>query len=304
MLNLHITDETSRLKTVVLGTAESPGPVPKPEEAYDPKSLEHILAGTYPATSDLIREMDGFEGVLKKHGVQVFRPEVISECNQIFSRDIAFVVDNKLFEAKILPDREREFEAITHDLANLEDSTILVPPEEVHVEGGDVMPWGTYLFVGTYTAPDYSRYITARTNREAVEYLRDHFPGRTVKSFELRKSNTDPRKNALHLDCCFQPVGSDLAILHRDSFLNPDDYHWLLEFFGPEKVFEIDDEEMYRMFSNVFSIAPDVVVSERSFTRLNTWLREHGLTVEEIAYREVGKQGGLLRCSTLPLERE
>ncbi len=165
------------------------------------------------------------------------------------------------------------------------------------------MPWKEYLFVGTYTQPDYREYITARTNQEAVDYLKDHFPQRTVKAFELRKSNTDARMNALHLDCCFQPVGTDLAILHKNSFIYERDYQWLIDHFGPEKVFEIDDEEMYRMFSNVFSISPDVVVSDRSFTRLNNWLRERGLTVEEIPYQEVGKQGGLLRCSTLPLER-
>ena len=303
MFNLHIKDETAPLKTVLLGTAASPGPVPAAEEAYDPKSLEHILAGTYPVEADLVRQMEGFAGVLQKHGVQVFRPEVIPDCNQIFSRDIAFVIDDKLVEAKILPDREREFEAITHVLAHLEESQVLVPPEEVHVEGGDVMPWREYLFVGTYTAPDYRDYVTARTNREAVDYLRDHFPGRQVKAFELRKHNTDPRKNALHLDCCFQPVGRNLAIIHRESFIDPADYRWLRDYFGPENVFEITEEEMYRMFSNIFSISPEVVVSDQSFDRLNTWLRSRGITVEEIAYQEVGKQGGLLRCSTLPLER-
>ena len=38
---------------------------------------------------------------------------------------------------------------------------------------------------------------------------------------------------------------------------------------------------MYHMNCNVFSISPDVVVSERGFTRLNQWLRAHGFTVEE-----------------------
>jgi N-dimethylarginine dimethylaminohydrolase len=61
---------------------------------------------------------------------------------------------------------------------------------------------------------------------------------------------------------------------------------------------------MYEMNSNVFSIAPDVVVSEKSFTRLNTWLRDNGFTVEEISYGEIAKQEGLLRCSTLPLIRD
>lgn len=304
MLNLNINDETSRLKAVLLGTAVSSGPVPGPEEAYDPKSLEHILAGTYPAEADMVREMEGFAAVLRKYGVQVFRPEVIENCNQIFSRDIAFVVGDKLVKANILPRREREFEAIVHVLDQIEEEQLLAPPPEVHVEGGDVMPWKDHLFVGTYTKSDYPGYITARTNRAAVEYLQGRFPGRQVKAFELRKSNTDARANALHLDCCFQPVGRDLAILHPESFLNPADARWLQDYFGPEKVFVIDTEEMYRMFSNVFSISPEVVVSERSFTRLNRWLREQGLTVEEIPYAEVGKQGGLLRCSTLPLARE
>ena len=40
-MKLHIHNETSRLRAVVLGTAESNGPVPTMEEAYDPKSKEH-----------------------------------------------------------------------------------------------------------------------------------------------------------------------------------------------------------------------------------------------------------------------
>jgi len=45
-------------------------------------------------------------------------------------------------------------------------------------------------------------------------------------------------------------------------------------------------------------------VSENNFTRLNHWLKEKGFTVEAIPYAEIAKQEGLLRCSTLPLERE
>ena len=304
MLSLNINDETSRLKAVVLGTAESCGPIPLPEEAYDPKSLEHILAGTYPKEKDMIREMDAFSTVLKKYDVQVFRPEVLKDCNQIFSRDIAFVIEDKLIEANILPEREQEFEAILHVLDAIAPENILVPPADVHVEGGDVMPWNDYIFVGTYTGEDYADYITARTNQKAVDYLRQQFPNKKVKSFELRKSNTNAKENALHLDCCFQPIGKNKAILHKNGFLIEEEYQWLVDFFGKENIFEITSDEMYQMFSNVFSISPEVVVSEQSFTRLNNWLRDQGFTVEEIPYAEIGKQEGLLRCSTLPLIRE
>jgi len=304
MLKLNVQDETSRLRSVVLGTAKSCGPIPKPEEAYDPKSLEHILAGSYPIEADMVKEMDGFAQVFAKYDVQVFRPRVLKDCNQIFSRDIAFVIDNKLVKANILPDREKEFQAIKYVLNKIDEDQIIYPPKEVHVEGGDVMPWGEYIFMGTYTGADYADYITARTNKEAVDFIASQFPNKKVKAFELRKSNTNARENALHLDCCFQPVGTNKAILHKNGFLREEEYQWLLDYFGSDNVFEISKEEMYNMVSNVFSISPDVVVSERNFTRLNSWLREHGFTVEEIAYAEIAKQEGLLRCSTLPLVRD
>jgi N-dimethylarginine dimethylaminohydrolase len=304
MLKLNVQDETSRLRSVVLGTANSCGPIPKPEEAYDPKSLEHILAGTYPIEGDMVREMDGFAQVFAKYNVQVFRPQVLKDCNQIFSRDIAFVIDNKLVKANILPDREKEFQAIKYVLSKIDEDQIIYPPKEVHVEGGDVMPWGEYIFMGTYTGADYADYITARTNQEAVDFIADQFPNKKVKAFELRKSNTNAKENALHLDCCFQPVGTNKAILHKNGFLREEEYQWLFDYFGSDNVFEISKDEMYNMVSNVFSISPSVVVSERNFTRLNNWLREHGFTVEEIAYAEIAKQEGLLRCSTLPLVRD
>ncbi|EPR73015.1 NG,NG-dimethylarginine dimethylaminohydrolase 1 [Winogradskyella psychrotolerans RS-3] len=303
-MKLNIQNETSRLRSVILGTAESIGSIPSIDEAYDPKSILHIKAGTYPKESDMIKEMDAVAEIFEKYDVTVYRPEVIKDYNQIFSRDIAFVIDDKFIKANILPDREREYEAIHHVIEKIGDENIIILPEECHVEGGDVMPWNDFVFIGTYSGEDYSDYITARTNMDAVIAIQELFPHKTVKAFELRKSNTDPKENALHLDCCFQPIGKDKAILHKNGFLIEREYEWLLNFFGKENVFEITKEEMYSMNSNIFSISEDVIISEKNFTRLNTWLRENGFTVEEVPYAEIAKQEGLLRCSTLPLIRE
>ncbi len=304
MLELNIKDETSRLRAVILGTAESCGSAPKLEDAYDPKSAQHIKAGTYPVEEDMVKEMNAVAAVFEKYDVKVFRPKVIKDYNQIFSRDIGFVIDNSFIKANILPDRDREIEAIDHVLKQIPATHIFKLPEEAHIEGGDVMPWGNYIFVGTYTGEDYPEYITARTNKGAVHYLASLFPKKKVVPFELRKHNTDPKENALHLDCCFQPVGKDKAIIHKNGFLDERQYEWLISLFGKANVFEISKEEMYHMNSNIFSIAPDVVISERNFTRLNTWLRSHSITVEEVPYAEIAKQEGLLRCSTLPLIRD
>lgn len=304
MIQLNIKNETSRLRAVVLGTAKSIGPVPKPEDCYDPKSLQHVLAGTYPKEEDMISEMDEVVKVFEKYDVQVFRPKVLENYNQIFARDIAFVIDDKFIKANILPDREKEYLAIQHVLDNISKDKIIHLPEKCHVEGGDVMPWNNFIFVGTYSGNDYPDFITARTNMEAVEELQKLFPDKIVKSFELRKHNTNAKENALHLDCCFQPIGKDKAILHKNGFLIESEYEWLLNFFGKENVFEITKDEMYNMFSNVFSISEEVIISEKNFIRLNVWLREKGFTVEEVPYAEIAKQEGLLRCSTMPLIRD
>ena len=304
MLKLNIQNETSRLRAVVLGIANSNGPAPSVEEAYDPKSIEHILAGTYPKQEDMILEMEALDAVFKKYDVHVFRPKSIENYNQIFTRDIAFVIEDKFIKSNILPDRDREIEAIDYVIAQIDPKNVIKLPEKVHVEGGDVMPWNEYIFVGVYTGDDYPDLITARTNSYAVEALQELFPNKKVKSFELRKSNTDAKDNALHLDCCFQPIGKDKAILHKNGFLIEEEYNWLVNYFGAENTYEITKEEMYNMNSNIFSISEKVVVSERNFTRLNTWLRQHDFTVEEVPYAEIAKQEGLLRCSTMPLIRD
>lgn len=304
MLNLNIKNEVSKLKAVILGTAESNGPTPKVEDCYDPKSIEHVMAGTYPKEQDMILEMEALAAVFKKYDVQVFRPEVIKNCNQIFSRDIAFVIDDKIIRANILPDREKEIQAIRYVWDQIDKENRIILPTECHVEGGDVMPWNDYIFVGTYSGNDYPDLITARTNMDAVIALQELFPDKTVKSFELRKSNTNAKENALHLDCCFQPIGKGKAILHKNGFLIEREYDWLVNFFGKENIFEITKEEMYHMNSNIFSISEDVIISEKNFIRLNTWLRSEGFTVEEVPYAEIAKQEGLLRCSTMPLIRD
>jgi N-dimethylarginine dimethylaminohydrolase len=304
MLELNIKNETSRLRAVVLGSAINNGPTPKAEEAYDPKSLEHILAGTYPKESDMVAEMEAFNKVLQKYNVTVFRPEMIENYNQIFTRDIGFVIDDIFIKSNILPERERELDAIQYIIDQIDPKKVVRPPEAVHIEGGDVILWKEHIFIGTYKGSDYKDYITARTNVQGVQYIKDLFPNKIVKEFDLVKSKIEARDNALHLDCCFQPVGNDKGIIYKSGFREEADYMFLVNLFGKENLFHITRDEMYTMNSNVFSIDSNVVVSEKNFTRLNNWLRANDFVVEEIPYAEIAKQEGLLRCSTLPLIRD
>ena len=304
MLKLNVNNETSRLLAVVLGTAKSNGSIPKLEECYDPKSRQNVLNNTYPTEIDMINEMNQFEQVLLKYKIDVRRPETINNYNQIFSRDIGFVIDDSFIISNILPERSKEILAIDKVIDLIPKNKIIELPEDCHIEGGDVILHNEHIFIGTYDGNDYSNFKTARTNYQAIKFLKEIFPEKNIISFDLIKSDLEPTKNALHLDCCLQPVGNGKLVACPDAFLKRDQYQWLKDHFGEENILEISLNEMSEMNCNFFSIDTNVVVSEKSFTKLNSWLRGFDILVEEINYREISKQGGLLRCSTLPLIRE
>ncbi len=303
MIPLSIHNESNTLQAVILGIADDSGGVPRLEDAYDPKSLEHIFKGSYPTEDIMLQELHAFKKVLEKYHVTVYRPRNITSVNQIFTRDIGFVIENKFIKSNILPNRSQELQAIDAVLNQINPKDIISLPSNIHIEGGDVVLWNEFIFIGTYKGANYKDLITARTNPEAVAFIQFLFPHKKVISFDLIKSNTNARANALHLDCCFQPIGLDKAIVYPNGFKNPADFEFLLELFGQENTFQITAEEMYQMYSNVFSISPKIIVSEIKFTRLNQWLLAQNFIVEEISYSEISKQEGLLRCSTLPLQR-
>lgn len=303
MITLKILDEMSPLEAVILGTANDMGGVPAVEDAYDPKSIQHIKAGTFPREDDVSFEMETFVQVLLRYGVQVFRPVSLSACNQVFSRDIGIVIEDRFIIPRILKNRKDEIHGIQYIVDQLVGSKILRAPENARLEGGDIMPHKGKIFAGYSKQADFEKYTVSRTNEAGIEFLQKNFKEWEVIPIELKKSDTDPYTNALHLDCCFQPIGRNLAIIHPEGFKNQSDISTIEKIFGRDNLLTISKEEMYDMNSNLFSISPNVVVSERNFTRVNSFLRSKGITVEEVPYSETAKMEGLLRCSTLPLRR-
>lgn len=300
--NCNVHDEHSRLEAVVVGIADSWGAIPAPEQAVDPKSREHILAGTYPTEADVRSELEGLVKVLESEGVKVYRPQLVENLNQVFSRDVGVVIANKFVRTSMIADRAPEWKGIAPLLSRLNPEDIITPPDGVRVEGGDVMPMGDEIWVGIGDAEDFDVYKTARTNEAAVVWLKKQFPKSTVRSFALSKSDTDPRLNALHLDCCLSPLGLGHAIFHPAGLKNEADRTWIREYFEG-KIIEVDAESMYHMHCNLFSISPTTVISGEGFDRVNAQLRDWGYRVIETPMNETSKMEGLLRCVTLPISR-
>ena len=304
-MKLNIKNETGKLKSVVLGQPKSMGPVPALEESYDAKSYYSIEHNIYPKEEDIISEVTSFEAVLKKYDVEVLRPAIIKDYNQVFARDVAFVIEDKMIISNVIKDRADEQEAYRKIFEKVEWRKIINLPETAHVEGGDVIVWNDYLFIGTCYSEDYRSFKTARTNEYAIEILKEYFPKKRIIDLDLKKNDKIPYEGVLHLDCTFTPIGNDKCIIYKNGFVDESDYELIVDIFGEENCFNITDEEMFEMNPNIFSISPEVVVSDKTFIRMNNHLRDvWGFTVEEIPYREVSKMGGLLRCSTMPLVRE
>ncbi len=322
-IDIQIRDETAPLEAVILGTARDLGTpfmnyvdpnnwhneeAPLKDKITDPKSREHIMAGTYPLETDLRRENDEFARVLAKYNVKVFQPITLPSTNQIYTRDIGFVIDDVFIKSNMgTIERQSEFFAI-RDIVSRIGQEVWFPPKSVKIEGGDVMPIHDTIYVGQ-PAKGTERMRCNRSNEAAITYLQDKFPDKKIVGVPLYKSDRYPEKNSLHLDCAFQPLGkNDHCIIFIDGFENKDQAHEMMDKFGGEdNAIKISSLQMYNMNSNVFSIRPDVIVSgdnEDEFGEVNRQLEEKGFTVEKIHYSETSKMEGLLRCSTLPLRRQ
>ena len=302
-MNLRAVNEWDALHTVVVGTAQSMGGTPLLEEAYDPKSKEHIRAGTFPAEADCLSELDGLASLLEAHDVRVLRPEVLDDLNQIFARDVGVVIDDRLVATRMISDRAAEWHGIAPLLQGVRDSHVLTPPEGVRVEGGDVMPMNGEIWVGHSAAADFAAFTTSRTNEAALDWLSDQYTDWRIRGFELTKSDDDPRANALHLDCCLSVLAGGHAIFHANGLKHEEDRAFIRSRFEG-KLLEVDADQMYDMQCNLISFTPEDIVSCPTFGQVNAQLRDWGYRVHTTPLQETAKMEGLLRCVTLPLFRQ
>lgn len=302
-MKLHVVNEWDALGTVVVGTASSMGGTPAVAESYDPKSKEHILAGTFPTEADCQRELDDLASLLELHDVKVLRPKTLVDVNQLFARDVGAVVDDRLVATRMIEDRVDEWEGIAPLLSGISPSHILHPPAGVRIEGGDVMPMNGELWVG-YSAPDdFATYTTSRTNEAALDWLADQFPDWNVRGVQLAKSDEDPRANALHLDCCLSVLSGGHALVHLEGLKLEEDRTFIETRFEGQ-MHLVDAQAMYDMQCNLISFTPQDVVSCPSFEGVNKQLESWGYRVHTTPMKETAKMEGLLRCVTMPLCRK
>lgn len=290
MIRLNITNETSVLDAVVLGIPEDlAGP-----ENMDPKSRFHLQHDSYPTQADIFGELNALQSVLSQQGIKVFRPVNIPNKTQIFVRDLGFVIGDEFFISTLLENRKEELEGIRYllDLFDPEKIINLNDYEDVQIEGGDVVMCGNTVFLG----------LSERTNHSGYQFLQKRLAGKTVVQLELIIDKDDHTDHSLHLDCSFQPLGQNHAIVYEEGIRNVEALYEQLKL--PEThIFKANKWQFVRMFPNILSVSDNTVIIEKEFIELKYWLSERGFKVVEVPYKQVSKLSGLIRCSTLPLIR-
>jgi N-dimethylarginine dimethylaminohydrolase len=288
-MQINIKDEFSKLKTVVIGIASDRG---KKIHENNPKISNYLKKGLLPTEEILVQEVNNFAQTVESCGVEVLRPSNIKDQDQIFTRDIAFVISNKLIVSNMKKEnRKIELLGIKNIIDQLDNVNIIYPPDNTNIEGGDVIIHGKYIFVG----------ISSRTNIKGYEFLKNTFLDYEVIPFQLMVSD-NPAINILHLDCTFQPFGGKYCLLYENGFIHfPTEIY---DIFGENNIIKVNQFEMYHMNTNIFSVRPDLIISDVMFDRVNNIIKNLGIEIKEIPYQNVSKFGGLFRCSTLPLCRE
>ena len=298
MIKLNIHNETAALQVMVVGIAKNMGGVPSIEKCFDPKSKEHVLAGTYPKEKDCIKEMDALVKVLDKYNIKVCRPENIEGLNQIFTRDIAFVIEDKLVIPNIIKNREKETAGIDKILNEIAKEDIIKMPKGARAEGGDVIPWNEYIFVGYSEKEDFEKYTVARTNKAGLEFLEISFSNKIVKGFELNKSDENPKDNALHLDCCF-------SVMPNNHLLYSKQYISSLPQFVRKKYICKKVEDLLEknvnadLATNNLIIGNNIITTNQpKFKGVRSYLKKIGFNVIELKYGTLWRHGGGVRCLT------
>lgn len=283
-------NETDTLKTVIIGRWKGFHKV----EAYTEILNENQKSG-FPEVSRLKTEFEAFKKVLEENNVEVVIPEYVGKfvCDQLTPRDIAVVINDKLIICNMAK-RSRKYE-VAGILPFLNDFTgdepdIIIPPVECLLEGGDIMVDKGRILVG----------LSQRTNLAGYEWLLKTFTDQ-MKVIPLYLTDLKKNENVLHLDCTFNPVGENCALIYEEGFKPIPDFM--------EKEYDlirVNKEEQQALATNVISISKNKVINRDHplCKRATKEMRNRGIEVEEIKFDGAPSTGGSFRCCTLPLIRE
>ncbi|GAF13333.1 LOW QUALITY PROTEIN: NG,NG-dimethylarginine dimethylaminohydrolase 1 [Bacillus sp. JCM 19045] len=219
---------------------------------------------------------------LKEHGVTVHAvPAAEQFPEQVFMRDSGFTIEDTLYiarmESAIRRGEEKKLNAFLESIGKpyhmLEKGTI---------EGGDVILTENTVYVGS----------SGRTSKDSIEVLKNNHPSLQFQWIDFDHSY-------LHLDCVFQPVSNDYALIYEQA-IEEESLQLLKKAYT---CIPVSKEEQFHLGVNILSIGNGKIIALPMNKSTNALLREEGFTVIEVEFSEIIKSGGSFRCVTLPVLR-
>lgn len=282
--------ETDTLKKVIIGRHQGYAE----DEAYIEIVNEEQKKGL-PQQGQLKEEFENFRNTLEERGVEVLIPERVGPFvyDQLTPRDIGVTIGDRFLICNMVK-ASRRYEVAgvfryINQMQGKEPAIALPPDQDILVEGGDILVDKGNIFVG----------LSQRTTERGFEYLDDQF-GADFNLIPVRCRSLEEGQNVLHLDCTFNCIGEDHALIYAEGFqVIPEEmrqYRWI----------EVSAEEQGLLGTNVLSLDKKTIISRDhpKLKNLNNRIREEGFEVIEIPFDGAPATGGSFRCCTLPLVRE
>jgi N-dimethylarginine dimethylaminohydrolase len=180
-------------------------------------------------------------------------------------------------------ERKNEHLGLDGIIGTLQSSDVILRPEDLFLEGGDIILDNKVLFVG----------ISQRTDLRGLEWLKMNFSD----SFEVTPIFLSP--GFLHLDCVFNLISDEFALVLKRGITDES----LQMINNRYKVISVHGAEQGYLPTNVFVIDHNNIVADPRCIKTNEMIRKIGKNVHEIKFSEISKIGGSFRCSTCPLIR-
>ena len=246
-------------------------------------SKEKANAKNKPDRLDACFQHFGIICKMVEHGADVVLIKPLNGALEgVFTRDPFFAIDGKMYAANMVSPARKAEEGL---IANA-----IKPPEEVKIEGGNVMLGRDAVFLG----------VGDRTNKAAIEWLQGEVgTEREVIPIMLKK-------HVLHLDCAFCPVeekdgtkGS--ALVYKGAFENPEDLKRLHRMYGDLQI--IGKEEYGMLGLNILKLDRNTAIINQGASWMRGMLEKLGISVVELDYSQMVKAEGAWRCTYAAIKR-
>ncbi|WP_054711876.1 arginine deiminase family protein [Bacillus sp. JCM 19041] len=220
---------------------------------------------------------------MEQHGVNVYHLNANKQFpEQVFMRDSGFTIGNSLYIARLESEiRQGEEEELSNYLASLNKPYHRL--KQGTIEGGDIILAGSTIYIGA----------SGRTSHDSMDELQYEHPDLDFQWIDFDHSY-------LHLDCVFQPVSDDLALIYRKA-IEPRSLEKIEKRFS---LIDVPEEEQFHLGVNILSIGNGKIIALPMNKQTNKSLEEKGFVIIEVEFSEIIKSGGSFRCVTLPVLRE